>query len=134
LGPGNRAVVRWVSLAAVLLNLAVTGVLAIRAAPILAAKGAEIPGIMLKDDVRTFEPIWVPGDPAATHATKWALLEIPVGGGKDTPAVQFYIGLDGLNLWLLVLTSLLMVPSVLISWNSIRERSNEFYAWLLVLQ
>ena len=38
------------------------------------------------------------------------------------------------QLWLVVLTSLLMVPSVLVSWNAISERANEFYAWLLVLQ
>ena len=27
-----------------------------------------------------------------------------------------------------------MVPPVLISWNAIHERANEYYAWLLVLQ
>ena len=27
-----------------------------------------------------------------------------------------------------------MLPSVLVSWNAVKERGNEFYAWLLVLQ
>ena len=53
---------------------------------------------------------------------------------QRSAAIQFYIGLDGLNIWLVVLTALLMVPSVLVSWNAISERVNEFYAWLLVLQ
>src|SRR5205823_14251641 len=41
---------------------------------------------------------------------------------------------DGLNLWLVVLTAVLAVPAVLISWNQITDRVNEFYAWLLALQ
>src|SRR5262249_18903133 len=40
----------------------------------------------------------------------------------------------GLNIWLVVLTAVLSVPAVLISWNQITERVNEFYAWLLALQ
>src|SRR5207245_9434834 len=34
---------------------------------------------------------------------------------------------------LCVLTALLMVTGVLISWTSIQERSHEYYAWLLLL-
>src|SRR5438132_6774748 len=33
----------------------------------------------------------------------------------------------------MLLTAMLLVPSVLISWNSITERVSEFYAWLLLL-
>src|SRR5207302_6786999 len=40
---------------------------------------------------------------------------------------------DGLNVWLVLLTAVLMVSSVLVSWTSIQERVNEYYAWLLVL-
>jgi NADH-quinone oxidoreductase subunit M len=53
--------------------------------------------------------------------------------GKDA-AVYFHVGLDGLNVWLIVLTALLMVSSVLISWTAIKERVPEFYAWLLMLE
>jgi NADH-quinone oxidoreductase subunit M len=49
-------------------------------------------------------------------------------------AIQFYIGIDGLNVWLVLLTALLMVTSVLVSWTSITERVHEFHAWLFVLQ
>jgi NADH-quinone oxidoreductase subunit M len=48
-------------------------------------------------------------------------------------AIQFYVGLDGLNVWLVVLTSVLMVSSVLISWTAIQERIPEYYAWLMAL-
>ena len=53
---------------------------------------------------------------------------------SPTAAIQFFIGLDGLNVWLIALTALLMVSSVLVSWNAVQERVNEFYAWLFVLQ
>ncbi len=133
LGARNLAAVRWIALAAVLVNLGLTAALVARATPILAARSAR--GIVTRDDVRTFEPIAVPGEVGSTHRTQWDVFEIPVASpGNSTSAVQFYLGLDGLNIWLVALTSLLMVPSVLISWNSIKERGNEFYAWLLVLQ
>src|SRR6266581_5246374 len=123
LGPRNLAAVRWVALAAVLLDLGLTGALVARAAPILAARNAT--AVFARDDIRTFEPIAVPGEVGRTHRTNWDLFEIPVASPDNTtPAVQFYLGLDGLNIWLVALTSLLMVPSVLVSWNSIKERGN----------
>lgn len=70
----------------------------------------------------TFQPELVPG------GTGWTLLQI-----RDT-GVRFFVGLDGLNVWLVGLTALLMVPAVLVSWNSVTERVNEFFAWLLVLE
>jgi NADH-quinone oxidoreductase subunit M len=79
----------------------------------------------------TFYPQFVPGavlDGKEPHKTSWDILRFGRFG-----AIQFYVGLDGINVWLIVLTALLMVPSVLISWNVIRERANEYYAWLLVL-
>jgi NADH-quinone oxidoreductase subunit M len=134
LGPRKRSAVRWVALAAVVVNLFLTGVVAYRAAPKLRLPVA---------GQTTFQPEFVPGDPgrltkagtAETHATAWSVM--PVGApGKDgqTPQIQFFVGLDGLNVWLVVLTSFLLLPSVLVSWESIKERANEFYAWLLVLQ
>src|SRR5207244_1791511 len=55
-------------------------------------------------------------------------------GPVKTAAIQFFVGIDGVNVWLIVLTALLMVSSVLVSWTAIAERQNEFYAWLLALQ
>src|SRR5262249_11868096 len=49
-------------------------------------------------------------------------------------AAQLFIGLDGLNVWLVALGSFLMLPVVLISWDTVREREGAYYAWLFLLQ
>ncbi len=60
-------------------------------------------------------------------------------GGKlglswlETPDIRFSLGLDGLSLWLFVLTSVLMIPAVFSSWESIKERAPLHYAFLLML-
>lgn len=48
--------------------------------------------------------------------------------------IDFYIGVDGISLWLVALTSLLMVSAVLISWTSVTERVAEYHALLLSLE
>jgi NADH-quinone oxidoreductase subunit M len=48
--------------------------------------------------------------------------------------LKFSLGLDGLSLWLFGLSALLMVTSVLVSWESIADRAHGFYAVLLVLE
>ena len=47
---------------------------------------------------------------------------------------EFLLGLDGISVALIVLTTLLTVSCVLISWESIRERAAGFYACLLLLE
>jgi uncharacterized membrane protein len=139
LGEGRAQQVRWIS--------ALTSVICLGLALFLAGRFMALdrtpvpePGKDLKAaTVFTFEPEFVPGSPGKTldaegkavpnpHGTTWQL--IPLGQG----AIQFFIGLDGLNVWLVVLNALLMLPAVLISWNHITERVHEFYAWLLILQ
>ena len=90
----------------------------------------------------TFQPIFVPGDPgfkgdanSQTYATTWSVLSVGKAQPGVPPAdVQFFIGIDGLNVWLVLLTSLMTYIAVLVSWRSITERSNGYYAWLFVLQ
>ena len=131
LGSGRPAAVRWVSLAATAATLAAAvavaaGFLGLDHNPV---RNAAEPG------QPTFQPEFVPGAPSAdphdplTHATTWNLFTLPQG-----TAIQFYLGVDGLNLWLVVLTALLMVCAVLGSWTSVTERDNEFFAWLLALE
>ena len=48
--------------------------------------------------------------------------------------VTFTLGLDGLSGLLILLTNVLVVISVLASWNAIGKRRKEFYALLLLLQ
>jgi NADH-quinone oxidoreductase subunit M len=118
LGPNNASTVRTVSLATVLTCLAITILVVIPAAGELQARAAAPTNGPL-----TFKPIF---------DTHWKV--VTLGSGSQAPAIEFAIGLDGLNIWLVALTSVLMLPSVLVSWTSIKERDNEFFAWLLVLQ
>src|SRR5215471_2768921 len=53
---------------------------------------------------------------------------------RDRPDIRFALGLDGLSLWLFVLTALLMITAVCSSWESIRERVAAHYAFLLALE
>jgi NADH-quinone oxidoreductase subunit M len=88
-----------------------------------------------------FVPEFVPGDPGVdrkgqrfdSHATSWDILPFAKDKSK-IKAIQFFIGLDGLNIWLLALTSLMLVPVILISWDSIKEGAGAYYAWLFALQ
>jgi NADH-quinone oxidoreductase subunit M len=52
----------------------------------------------------------------------------------ERPDIRFALGLDGLSLWLFVLTSLLMLTSIGASWESITERAASYYAFLLALE
>ncbi|MFO1021057.1 MAG: NADH-quinone oxidoreductase subunit M [Planctomycetales bacterium] len=50
------------------------------------------------------------------------------------PDIRFSLGVDGISLWLIALTGLLMIPAVLISWESIQDRAATYYALMLVLE
>lgn len=50
------------------------------------------------------------------------------------PPIHYHVGLDGLSLWLVLLTTLLTPISVLISWKHIDHRRKEFYAFLILLE
>src|SRR5262245_29109304 len=121
LGAGRRDAIRKLCLGVTVADLVIALVLA---AGFLDVRANATPAAS-----DTFQPVFVPGaDAKDSHKTTWKLIDF-----GEVGAVQFYIGLDGLNVWLVVLTALLMLSSVLISWNSIEERANEYYAWLLVL-
>jgi len=48
--------------------------------------------------------------------------------------IRYSLGLDGISLILLVLTGLLGIMSVLISWNQVKEKVGMFYSMLLLTQ
>ena len=52
----------------------------------------------------------------------------------SSPSIHYHLGIDGVSLWLVVLTTFLTPLCVLISWNSIRDRVKEFFILLLVLE
>ncbi|MCU1321336.1 MAG: proton-translocating NADH-quinone oxidoreductase, chain [Acidobacteriaceae bacterium] len=55
-------------------------------------------------------------------------------GWIDSPAIRYHLGVDGLSMWLIVLTGLLAPLGVLISWNTISERKKLFYIFFLLQQ
>lgn len=54
--------------------------------------------------------------------------------GEEPVRLEFYLGVDGISVALILLTTVLCVSSVLVSWTAITERAAEFYAALLVLE
>ena len=50
------------------------------------------------------------------------------------PDIKIRLGVDGISLWMIALTALLMIPAVLVSWNAIQERAAAYYALMLLLQ
>jgi NADH-quinone oxidoreductase subunit M len=52
----------------------------------------------------------------------------------ENPAINYHVGIDGLSLWLVVLTGLLAPIGVLASWNVIQTRRKVFYSLFLVQQ
>src|SRR5438876_337289 len=69
-------------------------------------------------------------DPQFTVDASWLTFQ----HGDNPVEVKFHVGVDGLSLWLIGLTALLMVPSVLISWDSITDAPAGFYGLLLILE
>ncbi len=51
-----------------------------------------------------------------------------------SPNIHYHMGVDGISVWLIVLTTFLTPLCVLISWTSIHERVKEFFILLLILE
>jgi NADH-quinone oxidoreductase subunit M len=51
-----------------------------------------------------------------------------------SPNIHFSVSVNGVSLWLIVLSTFLTPICVLISWKSIQDRAKEFYAFLLLLE
>jgi NADH-quinone oxidoreductase subunit M len=65
-----------------------------------------------------------------THAT-W--FEFQRESGPPVK-IEAFLGIDGISIMLVVLTALLCVSAVLVSWTAINVRVAEFFAWLLILE
>jgi NADH-quinone oxidoreductase subunit M len=121
LGPDRTGLARQISLAATLVCLVVAAIVAVNYAD-FRARESQIP-----DTGEAKTPTFAPA-----FTTVHDLIRL--GPASSEEAIQFFVGLDGLNVWLVVLTAVLMVPAVLVSWSAIDERTHEYYAWLLVLE
>jgi NADH-quinone oxidoreductase subunit M len=54
--------------------------------------------------------------------------------GTESTRLEFYLGVDGISVAMLLLTTILCISSVLVSWTAITDRAVEFYASLLILE
>jgi NADH-quinone oxidoreductase subunit M len=52
----------------------------------------------------------------------------------SNPNIHYHMGVDGISMWLVVLTTFLTPLCVLISWKSIHDRVKEFFILLLVME
>jgi NADH-quinone oxidoreductase subunit M len=52
----------------------------------------------------------------------------------SSPNIHYHMAVDGISMWLVVLTTFLTPLCVLISWKSIHERVKEFFILLLILE
>ena len=50
------------------------------------------------------------------------------------PDIHYHLGIDGLSLWLILLTTFLGPIGVLVSWRAIEHRTKEFYSLFLLQQ
>ena len=50
------------------------------------------------------------------------------------PEIHWHVGIDGLSLWLIILSTFLTPIAILISWRYIGDRVKEFFAFLLLLE
>jgi NADH-quinone oxidoreductase subunit M len=91
---------------------------------------------------------WVAlGFSLATFAVSLLLLTAPVGMGQADsfhfvqdaawiPSInaRYHVGVDGMSLWLVLLTTLLVPISILASWTAVERREIAFYAFMLLLE
>jgi NADH-quinone oxidoreductase subunit M len=52
----------------------------------------------------------------------------------SSPNIHYHMGIDGISLWLVILTTFLTPLCVLISWKSVHDRVKEFFIILLILE
>jgi NADH-quinone oxidoreductase subunit M len=74
----------------------------------------------------------------------WLLRYVTIGSGGyqlqefakwiQSPPINYHLGVDGISLFLVILTTFLTPISILASWNSIQHRVKEFFVMLLMLE
>src|SRR6185436_20691267 len=55
-------------------------------------------------------------------------------GWISTINARYHLGVDGISLWLVILTTFLMPISILSSWTAIKQRLLAYYLFLLILE
>jgi len=52
----------------------------------------------------------------------------------QNPEIHYHVGIDGISLWLILLSTFLTPIAILVSWRSVQDRPKQFYAFLLLLE
>ncbi|MCH7813119.1 MAG: NADH-quinone oxidoreductase subunit M, partial [Planctomycetes bacterium] len=55
-------------------------------------------------------------------------------GADGAVDIRYHLGIDGISLWLLVLTAFLTPLAIWASFSGIQHRVREYYAWMLVIE
>ena len=67
-------------------------------------------------------------------SSKLAMFHVEKADWVPSLGIQYFFGVDGLSLLLVLLTTLLGAIATLCSWDSIRHRLKEYYVFLLILE
>jgi NADH-quinone oxidoreductase subunit M len=97
----------------------------------LAALGFSLAALRLfYQSVTDGQPAWKSGQFALEIRVPW------LGGAPLLPAldIAYHVGVDGVSIWLLMLTALLTPLAIWASFSGIRERVKEYYVLLLLLE
>jgi NADH-quinone oxidoreductase subunit M len=70
-------------------------------------------------------PLW------SGHAGWWFQTDQP---WINSPQIRYHVAIDGVSLWLVLLTTFLTPIAILISWKYIDRRVKEYHAFLLLLE
>ncbi len=125
LGSSNAKLIKQISLGATVITFLAAVLICIQYVP----SSTDAPaGRGVSTDAAPFVP-----DPQFTIEKTWLTFDAGSTTEKSVE-IKFHIGVDGLSLWLVALTALLLIPSVLISWDSIQENVAGYYALLLTLE
>lgn len=90
-----------------------------------------------------FAPLAVPGDESFSTRmlkgnTTWNLFSVGTLPSSELsvppPAVQFYLGIDGLNFWLLPLASLITLCAVFLTPHDGGDQPGSFLGWLFLIE
>ncbi len=71
--------------------------------------------------------------PAREHPAVHRALYLDRCAPMPASTMQYFVGVDGLSATLMLLTGILFVVAILVSWN-VTLRPREYYAWLMVLE
>jgi NADH-quinone oxidoreductase subunit M len=125
-GPAHQGSARWIALGGALLALFAAVAVAQDYYRQAAEKRAD--GVV--------QAMASPINPPVEYQYEWLKVSRPATDvtADRSFSLEFRLGLDGISVAMLLLTAILTVSSVLISWQTIRGRAAEFFVALLFLE